>query len=203
MSYERKVKIHLHGYLKDLAPDGLELSGTNVAEIINGFCRQTKAFDVPMGEEKHCIQVVGFNTKESLFLPIANDVTELHLAPELSYGKGGLFKVLLGALFIGASLLVPLSSGFAYSMFGTLSWFSTSGALMTIGKLLLLGGLLEMLSPSPKTDSGGGKGPDASRYLGANQNTVRIGTRIPIGFGRHKIAGHYISFDVDAVDVAV
>jgi len=199
MSCERKIKIHLHGYLKDMAPDGLELSGINVAEILNGFSRQTKAFDSSVGEDKHTIQVLGFDTKDSLFLPIANDVTELHLVPNLSYGKGGFFKIVLGALFIAAALWLPGAGGISQ---GILWYASTDGVLMTIGKMLILGGLLEMLSPSPKTDTGGGKGADASRYLGANQNTVRIGTRIPIGFGRHKVAGHYLSFDVDAVDVA-
>ena len=44
--------------------------------------------------------------------------------------------------------------------------------------------------------------PEASRYLGAPQNTTKAGTRIPLLYGEHQAYGHYLSFDIDAKDVA-
>jgi len=202
-STQQKVKIFLHGYLKDLYPNVIELTGSSVKEIINGLCKQTKAFDPKLGEDRHTISVVGFRTKESIEGPLPSDTTELHLVPTLSGGKGGLLKIVVGIVFIAA--VVITAGGFAAA--GALISSNIFAAIaFNIGVSLVLGGLLEMLSPAPKKDGGGGavaNDPEASKYLGATQNTVKIGTRIPIGYGRFKIYGHYLSFDVDAVDVAL
>jgi len=206
MHYERKVKIVLHGYLKDLYPDQIELSGHSVAEVINGFCRQTKAFNVAAGEEKHCMHVVGFDTEDSLYLPIPSNVDTLHLVPAMIGGKkGGFFKIVVGAVIIAAAIW---SGGTAFGAMTLFAGGSTiSSMLFSFGVSLVLGGLLEMISPTPKIDKGGftqsGTDPEASKYLGANQNTVKIGTRIPLLYGKHIAYGHYVSFDVDAVDVSV
>ena len=45
--------------------------------------------------------------------------------------------------------------------------------------------------------------PEASKYLGADQNTVKIGTRIPLLYGKHQAFGHYLSFNVDAKDISL
>jgi hypothetical protein len=64
--------------------------------------------------------------------------------------------------------------------------------------MMVLGGIVQMLTPVPETDS-----TEGSMYLGAGVNTVRIGTRIPILYGTRKVGGHYLSFDVDAKDIAL
>jgi predicted phage tail protein len=103
--------------------------------------------------------------------------------------------VLIGVAFYlgGAALAGP-------TLFGTTT---VSSLMFNFGLSLVMGGLLEMLSPAPKMDSSGNAAsdPEASKYLGATQNTVKIGTRIPLLYGRHIAYGHYISFDVDAFDV--
>lgn len=201
MSCEKKIKIILHGYLRKLVPDSIVISGSTVAEVINGFCRQTKAFDVPPDQDRHCIQVVGYSTRDSLFEKLPDGVTELHLVPEFSAGKGGFFKIIIGAVLIAAAIYMPASIG-AVGLFGTET--TIAGLLTNMGVSLVLGGLLEMLSPAPKYTSQKTEGdPEASKYLGAGQNSVRIGTRIPLAYGEVKMYGHYLSFDVDAKDVAL
>ena len=198
-----KVKIILHGYLKNLYPHDLELTGSSVKEIINGMCRQTKAFDQKPGEERHCVSVVGYETIEKLSMPLLPNVTELHIVPEMSGGKsGGLVRIVVGVVFIAAAFALGGTALAGPVLFGETT---LAGMMFNFGLSMVLGGLLEMVSPAPKIDRAGNSAadPEASKYLGATQNTVRVGTRIPILYGKFQCFGHYLSFDVDAKDVAV
>lgn len=201
MSYERKVKVVLHGYLKKLYPHPIELSGFSAAEILNGLTRQVKELRPQLGKAPHVVQVVGYDTEQLLKGPIKKDQKELHVVPALTGGKGGFFKVVLGVALIAASFYIGPAG---LSIAGSLS--ISAGSVFSFGLSLVLGGLLELLSPAPEIDKQGnaqGGDPEASKYLGANQNTTKIGTRIPIAYGLNRLYGHYVSFDVDAVDVAL
>ncbi len=201
MSYEKKVKVVLHGYLKDLYNGPLVFTGFSASEIINGLCKATKAFNPKPGVERHEMSVVGFPTKESLFEPLPADIEELHLVPSMTGGKsGGFFRIVIGVVLIASAVLTGGTSLAALTATGTVA-----GTLFSLGVSLVLGGLLEMLSPMPKTDSFGNSvaDPEASKYLGATGNTVKIGTRIPLLYGEILAFGHYLSFNVDAKDVAV
>lgn len=196
---ERRIKVVLHGALKKLYDKPIELMGATPADIINGLCRMTKAFNPKPGVERHILQVLGYDSEASLHSPLKPDSAELHLMPAMLGGKsGGFFRIVIGVVLIAASFFLPagpLIAGFSFSL---------SSIAFNFGLSLVLGGLLEMLSPQPKADTTAGvKDPEASKYLGATANTVKIGTRIPIVYGEILCYGHYISFDVDAKDVVV
>lgn len=193
-----KVKIVAHGYLKDLCPE-ITLSGHNVAEVINGLGKQVPALRVANGQERHCIQVMGFETKEAIFAEIPEGVTELHIMPAMIFGGfGGFLKVIIGIIIIAAVVLS--AGGFAAAFAAT----GLTSFALNMGISLVLGGLLEMMSPAPTMTGGQStKDVEGSKYLGATENTVAIGTRIPLVYGRYKVFGHYLSFDVDAKDVAL
>lgn len=200
MSYEKKVKVVLHGYLKKLLPDEIYLTGYSAAEIINGMCKMTKAFNPTPGQPRHSMTAIGFTTKESLYEPLPVDCEELHLVPSMAGGKaGGFIQIVIGVVLIAAAFFTAGGSLAALAAEGS---FSAVGIAFSMGISLVLGGLLSLLSPTPKADSfGNSSDPEASRYLGSSQNTVKIGTRIPIGYGMTKGGGQYLSFDVDAKDV--
>ena len=197
-----RVKVVLHGYLKDLYDKETFIEGNDVAEIINGFCKQTKSLDVPLGEERHQLRVHGFDTKESLFEPLSPDTKEIHLLPDIRGGKGGGFlKVVVGAVLIAAAVYTGGGSLTALAATGSTS---LSSIMFSLGVSLVLGGLLEIISPAPQIDTlPDTQDPEASKYLGATQNTVKIGTRIPLLYGRHEAFGHYLSFNVDAKDISL
>lgn len=203
MSYEKRVKIVLHGHLKDLYPEELYLTGHSVSEVINGMCKATDAFNPRPGTGRHAISVVGFDTVESLSEPLPADIEELHLVPTMSGGKkGGFFQIVLGVVLIAAAVWTggATLAGFQLGIAG-----GSLGLLGSAGLSMVLGGLMSFLSPTPKADSYSNDvaDPEASKYLGATANTTKIGTRIPIPYGRNKLFGHYISFDVDSKDVAI
>lgn len=197
---EKKVTIILHGYLKKYYDKPFEVIASTAAEAINGFCKMTKALDPDPIKGRHTIRVKGYETKGLLFAPLNTDTKELHIFPELCGGKnGGFARIVVGTILVGVALAAPALA------VGGVAITGATGLLFNFGLSLVLGGLLELISPAPKIDRGGdtASDPEASKYLGATQNTVKIGTRIPLLYGRHRVGGHYLSFDVDAKDVDI
>ncbi|WP_454287268.1 hypothetical protein [Rhizobium arsenicireducens] len=178
-----KRKIVLHGYFAAFHDGPIEVSGDTVADIIEGLTRQVAGFAPDPIKGRHRVKVVGYEREEDLHTYLGPDVTEIHLIPQLNGGKqGGLMQVLLGVVLIGVGFMLggPLGS-----------------MLMKAGALAILGGLTQMLAPKPETDKDTGP---TSIYLGAPKNTVKIGTRIPILYGRYRVYGHYLSFDINALE---
>ena len=200
MSYERKIKVVPHGYLKGILPE-MEMSGFSVAEIINGISQQFPNLKTAFNQERHCISIPGFDSIDKLTGPISKKVNEIHLVPTMAGGKSGFFQIILGVVLVATALwLAPAGIGTAGSLFSI-----SSASLLKTGIFMILGGLLQLMSPQPHTESGnagaGAADPAASKYLGATQNTVKIGTRIPLLYGKHIAYGQYLSFDVDAKDI--
>jgi predicted phage tail protein len=182
-----RIKVVLHGYFAAFHEGPIEMVGHTAADIVEGLTRQVKGFQPDPVRGRHRVKVVGFDTEEALHTPLDPDVEFIHLVPQLSGGKkGGLLQILLGAVLVGVGFLLG-----AGTLVGSL--------LMKVGALALLGGLTSLLAPKPETDTQG----DASRrssYLGAPKNTVAIGTRIPVLYGRRRVYGHFLSFDINAIE---
>lgn len=199
-----KRKIILHGYLKDLHADPIEVNTTTIAEAISSL-RQIKSLRPNVSTGRHQLRVAGIECIDELYLP--SDMEEVHLVPDCSFGKqGGFFKIIIGvAIIIAAVALAQPEFLLSAPLLGGLTTF---GGLLFTGATMILGGLLELLSPAPKSDLGGftsyggaAADPEASKYLGIPKNTVAIGTRIPLLYGKQLCYGHYLSFDVDAKKV--
>lgn len=189
------IKIILHGYLKDIAPSGLSFEAANVKEAMELFCNQQEALRAGLGKKMHRVRIAGFETRESLVAP--TDVEEIHVVPSLHGGKSGLVQIVIGVVLIAAAIIMPASiAGLALTSGGT-----TLGSItFALGAALVLGGVAQMLAPAPTIDTQTSD-PEASKILPSQQNTVKIGTRIPLGYGRHKVFGHYLSFNVQSTDI--
>lgn len=178
-------KVILHGYLAKFHDGPIMMDGETVAEIVEGVTRQLTGFAPDPVRGRHRIKVVNFETRESLYTPLEDDVVEIHIVPQLSGGKnGGLLQILLGVALIGVGFFLG-----AGTMFGSM--------LMKVGALALLGGLSQLLAPQPEDDK---SQQNRSQYLGAPKNTVQIGTRIPILYGEFRVFGQFLSFDINAVE---
>lgn len=191
-SSSRRIRIKLHGALATrFGPEFFVLAET-AYDAIRALAHQHPDLQNVPFEDRPSIQIVGHPNKQSLNLPIVGE--ELHILPSFwgSKSSGGLIQIVVGAVLIAASLAFPPAGLIATTLVG-------------LGASMVLGGVLQFLSPAPNRDSGieGATDPDASKYLGATINTTRIGTRIPILYGKFRVGGHYISFDVQAKDVAV
>lgn len=117
--------------------------------------------------------------------------------------RGGFFQIVLGAVLIAAAIWTggATLAGFQLGIAGgSFRYFRFSRSVNDAGWSYVIP------KPAPKADSSSTSSeadPEASKYLGASGNTVKIGTRIPVMYGENKANGHYISFNVDSKDVAV
>lgn len=182
-------KIILHGKLKELYDKPIEVEASTIAEAMRSlqFIPELQ----PADGAPWPVTIQGVNSEIALYAE--TDQEEIHVYPRLGGGggKGGLLQILLGITLIALAFVLPGTAiGIALGL--------TKGTMLLTGALMLLGGIMQMLMPVPETDS-----DESSLYLGAGANTVRIGTRIPIVYGTRKVGGHYLSFDVDAKDIAL
>jgi predicted phage tail protein len=73
-------------------------------------------------------------------------------------------------------------------------YFIMSGIALTVG------GVMQLISPQP-TLNAGNEDSVRSKYLPSSQNTVRIGTTIPLLYGGPvRCGGHIMSLNIDAKD---
>lgn len=175
-------KVHLHGYLAAFHDGPITIIGNTVAEIVESITRQLPGFAPDPVRGRHRIKVVGRETVESLYQPLGDQI-DIHIVPQMSGGKsGGLGQILLGIALIGIGIFT----------FGATSFWGSM--LLKVGALAVLGGVAQLLAPTPTQDTS----TDQSRYLGSPKNTVAIGTRIPILYGRDRVYGQFLSFDINA-----
>ena len=177
-----RIKVYLHGYLKDFSDGPVEIEADNMAMAIEGVTRQLEGFKPNAVRGRHRITAVGYESVEDLFTEPKSD--ELHIFPQFAGGKkGGFMQILIGAALFAVSFFLPGSMAVL------------AGIAKSMGISMLLGGIAQLLAPQPSSEDA-----KKSRYLGSPKNTVAMGTRIPILYGTFRVYGHYLSFDIDAKD---
>ncbi len=200
-----RKRVILHGYLANLYPGPPpEFEAESVAEAIYALTRQIKAFNPRPYQPKHCVRVVGFDDPSLLAHP--TDVEDIHIVPDFSGaggGGGGYFKIAIGALLIAAAFIPGMQALVLIEATASTAAITGASVAFSLGMSLVLGGLMEIMSPAPKRESGSGPMSEvaASRYLGAPKNTTKVGTRIGILYGRGQVYGHILSFNIDAKQV--
>lgn len=187
-----KKKIILHGYLRDLCPHDIEVEAGSVAEALRALST-IEALKTPDGRP-HPVEVDGIDTEVALFS--ITDFAEIHVRPRASGagGRGGFLQILIGVVMVGLAVLQPeLLAGLVGH--GLLSYSS----LFMTGALMITGGLLSLLLPTP-ADTGPSGNTAASRTFSGSGNSVAMGTPIPLAYGFNLLGGQYLSYNVDALD---
>ena len=131
------------------------------------------------------------------------------ITPVIAGAGGGVGRFIFGGLLIGASFLFPGAGLFGSSAFGVfgplaptaIGTLTTVGtALSAVGASLVLGGVSQMISPTPPS---GLELKEANRIQNFSFsgiiNTSQQGLAVPIAYGRVVIGSAVISsgFDVD------
>ncbi|XYQ56829.1 tail assembly protein [Pectobacterium carotovorum] len=120
-----------------------------------------------------------------------NVSSEIRIAPVVIGSKqNGLFQTILGATLLAVAIFAPWGTAFAYSNF-----------LGALGGSMMLGGIVQMLTPMQ-----GGismrESPDnkPSYAFGGPVNSIAQGNPVPILYGRRRIGGAIISAGIYAED---
>lgn len=129
---------------------------------------------------------------DDLGFPVPDDV--IRIVPVVVGSKsGGLLQVIFGAVLVAAAFI---SGGTSLAAWGALE----TGLAMT-GASMILGGVIQMLSPQPNGIAMKDQGENKPSYaFGAPTNTVSQGYPVPIGYGKRRIGGAVISAGIYVED---
>lgn len=121
----------------------------------------------------------------------------IRIAPVIHGRKrGGLLQIVVGAALLVAA---PYAAAAMFSAFGgfgaTASWY-VAGATLTgmkaIGKAMILGGVIQLVSPQRQT-SGKSRKDSASYTFGSGTNLTEPGGPVPLIIGRMLVASTEVS----------
>lgn len=181
-------RIVFHGGLAQKYPDGIVLEGATAYECLSGL-RTVPGF-IPGTDSPVVVRLPDYQSRDALME--RTDAAEIHVHEHVggAGGKaGGWLQIAIGVVMV---VFAPAIAG---ALSGTL-FAASAGSIALAGAMIALGGIRSLLTPTPQsnTESDGKK----SLYLPSTGNTVRAGTRIPLILGRHKVYGHFLSFQVTA-----
>ena len=185
-----QVKIFLHGHLKEkIGADFVCTDARTAYEAMKSIgVRYKKVLKAPLDLGKWKVVLKDYGTKEKLLGRIRHNV--LHLYPTFRTAKSaGVTQIVVGAFLIAAAIIMPAT----VALWGAVT-LSASTVALAGASLILSGALTMMMAPDLSTDNTDTK----DKYLGAGEHTTAAGTRIPFGYGKFKIAGHYISYNTSS-----
>lgn len=196
MSTEKMIQIELGGPLGKIYGrkhfrliSKISEAGVALAKTIPGFesymlssKRRGLTFAIFKGKKNIGIDDFGF--------PVTGDVIKI-VPVVIGSKKAGLLQTILGAVIIAASAIGSyFAPGNPISAFG-----------FKFGAAVMLGGIVQMLSPQPaglasKQDADN----QASYAFGGVTNTAAQGNPVPLGYGRRLVGGAIVSAGIYVED---
>ena len=174
-------RVHLHGAFKSFHDGPIEIDSETVWDAVEAVTTQVKGFQPTLADGRKVIQVAGYDTIEKMRSPSSDE--DIHVFPSMVFSKnGGVVQTIIGVAFLVVGFFLLATP-----------W---GIPLMISGAAMIIGGVVQMLSPQPQM--AGNEQEARSKYLGPAQNTVQIGTPIPILYGRRLVGGHILSMNIDS-----
>ena len=208
-------KVRLYGQLAEfVGRKVIEADLSSAAEAVRMLIANFPQLDRHMADRHYKVLVGdGALTLDDLHNPVGQE--EIKIVPVVvgAGGNNGLLSVVLGAALIagavvsgGASLgLLGFSSNAVIGV--SSASFITTGAVAAvagnIGLALVLGGVAQMISPTPEIPQGPDTNQDPRKSFSFSgiQNTSRGGTPVPIVYGKTLTGSVVISAGIDTEQV--
>jgi predicted phage tail protein len=204
-------KIRVYGRLaKFLGQRVFEADVASAAEAVRFLVVNFPQLEKHMADQNYRVSVGRYDlTAEELHNPAGQQ--EIKVVPVLAGAGGATGKILAGIGLIALSFLLPGAGAFGtFSIFGQAA---TAGGILTgigtaasiVGASLILGGVAQLLTPTPKINQPGtpqdNNDPRKSYSFSGIQNTSRQGTPVPIVYGETLVGSVTISAGIDTVQV--
>jgi predicted phage tail protein len=187
-------KIKLYGALaKFVGHRVLEADVATAAEAVRFLLTNWPELEAHMAQQHYRVHTAGEDlTLEDIHNPMGR---EIQIVPVMA-GAGAIGRILLGIALIAVASVVT---------FGTAGGLFAAGALNAavfgLGASLVLGGIAQLLTPTPKTDEDEGD-PKKSFSFSGIQNTTRAGVPVPVVYGEMLVGGIVVSAGADIVQVS-
>lgn len=204
-------KIRVYGRLaKFLGQRVFEADVASAAEAVRFLVVNFPQLEKHMADQHYRVSVGKYDLMpDELHDPAGQQ--EIKIVPVLVGAGGGTGKILAGIGLIALSFLLPGAGAFGtFSVFGQAA---TAGGILTgigtaaslVGASLILGGVSQLLTPTPKINQPGtpqdNNDPRKSYSFSGIQNTSRQGTPVPIVYGETLVGSVTISAGIDTVEV--
>jgi predicted phage tail protein len=189
-------KIKLYGKLaKFIGHRVLEADVATAAEAVRFLLANWPELEAHMSDQHYRVSIGTYDLDlEELHHPAG--AAPISFVPVVA-GAGAVGRVLAGIALIALSfLIIPLGIAAAGAGIAT--------AVGLAGASLLLGGIAQLLTPTPKATQGadGQDDPRKSYSFSGIQNTSRQGVPVPIVYGETIVGSVVISAGIDTVQVA-
>ena len=185
---------------------------SNVAEVGRFLVANWPDIEKHMQDQHYKIFVGNYNvSEEELNLPIGQ-TEEIRIVP-VAVGAGGFFKSGIGKIIAGVALvgITVATGGFGGAAIGTFGLGAGSiavGSITTsIGISLALGGVSQMLTPTPDiptfsdNDSASALDPQSNYSFSGVQNVSRSGVPVNLIFGEIFTGSVIVSAGIDTAQV--
>ena len=195
-------KIKLYGKLaKFIGKRVLEADVATAAEAVRFLLANWPELEAHMSDQHYRVSIGTYDIDlEELHHPAG--AAPISFVPVVA-GAGAVGRILAGIAIIafavvtaGAGLIAGLGLGFGAS---------TAISIGLVGLSLVVGGVSQLLTPTPKVTQGadGQDDPRKSYSFSGIQNTSRAGTPVPIVYGETLVGSVVISAGIDTVQVDV
>ena len=198
-------KIKLYGKLaKFIGHRVLEADVATAAEAVRFLLANWPELEAHMNDQHYRVSIGTYDlTAEELYDPAG--AAPITFVPVVA-GAGATARIIAGIALIALSFgIASLAAGAALA--GSLSGFALqavafgtqAGLLAGIG--LVLGGVAQLLTPTPKTNTEEGD-PRKSFSFSGIQNVSRAGVPVPVVYGETLVGSVVISAGIDIVQVS-
>ena len=195
-------KIRLYGELaKFVGYRVLEADVASAAEAVRFLLANWPELEQHMAKQHYRVRTAAHDLGEDdLHNPMGQ---ELRIIPVIA-GAGATGRILIGIALIAASFFFPAAAGATAALKIGASTFSSFGAAVFFaGTSLVLGGIAQLLTPTPKLTQGiDSEGdPRKSFSFSGIQNTSRAGVPVPVVYGETLVGSVVVSAGIDIVQV--
>ena len=193
-------KIKLYGKLaKFIGHRVLEADVATAAEAVRFLLANWPELEAHMSDQHYRVSIGTYDLDlEELHHPAG--AAPISFVPVVA-GAGATGRIILGALLIIGAFF---TGGATIGLLGLAAPVAVSSVLLFAGATLLLGGVAQLLTPTPKVTQGadGQDDPRKSYSFSGIQNTSRQGIPVPIVYGETIVGSVVISAGIDTVQVA-
>lgn len=207
------ITVHLHGHLAEKFEGSYQFLASSPGEVLRALMAQVKDFTKTIGEGNYRITQGNEVIDETLFnFRFGQYCNEMHIIPMLEgSGNDGLGKIIAGTLLIATAIAIPggvFGGGPGFFGAGSTAGAIGAGELAALGGAIALGGVSQMLSPTPRLGNVFDRESAEERpshLLGGLSNLIEQGPVVPVPYGTVRAGARPISagLSTESVDLDI
>ena len=172
----------------------------DIREMLRAMCSQVPGFKKYISNAHHSgVRFAFFRDGENIGVEefeLTSTASEFTMMPVTEGAKqGGVLQIVIGAVALVAAFFTAGGSLALWGAAMSAGAISATTVLTGIGLSMMLGGVVQMLTPQPKINIGASSSTDnkPNYAFGAPVNTVAMGYPVPLLYGQREIGGAVIS----------